>query len=85
MSNKTPALAAQTATQTGVLKNRNRLTLIGIMGTPKAPRALLLTTTKRALTVSLGDSTPGGRVVAIGTDNIVLQSGQRTTELKMPD
>lgn len=85
MSTKTPALAAQTATQTGVLKNRTRLTLIGLMGTPKAPRALLLTTTGRALKVALGDRTPGGRVVAIGKDNIILQAGQRTTELKMPD
>lgn len=81
---KTPDHVAQKATSKGVLKQRPRLTLIGIMGSPKAPRAILMTTTGRTLRVKLGDNTPGGRVAAIGTDSIVLQGGGRTTTLKIP-
>ena len=81
---KTPKHVADQATAKGVLKQRSRLTLLGVMGSKKAPRALLMTTTGRTLRVKLGDSTPGGKVAAIGEDTIVLQGGGRTTTLQIP-
>ncbi|TCL09815.1 hypothetical protein BXY66_1880 [Shimia isoporae] len=84
MSNKTPKHVADTATHKGVMKQRQRLTLIGVMGTPTSPRALLMTTSGRTIKVKLGDNTPGGKVAAIGTDTIVLQGGGRTTTLEIP-
>ncbi len=81
---KTPDHVAKQATSKGVLKQRARLTLLGVMGSKKTPRALLMTTSGRTLRVKLGDNTPGGKVAAIGEDSIVLQSGGRNTTLKIP-
>ena len=85
MTSKTPPQVAATATQSGVLKNRARLTLIGVMGTTTAPHALLMTHGGRTLRVTLGDRTPSGKVVAIGEDTIILGSGRATTTLAMPN
>ncbi|MFY0661691.1 MAG: pilus assembly protein PilZ [Shimia sp.] len=85
MSSKTPSHVAAQATQTGVLKNRSRLTLIGVMGSPKSPRALLMTAGGKTLRVELGDRTPSGKVVAIGEDSVVLNAGHGTTRLSMPN
>ena len=85
MTTKTQANVAAAATDTGVLTNRSRLTLIGLFGSNAAPSALLLTPTGRTLTVQTGDQTPAGRVVGIDTAGIVLQSGQHTTRLTMPN
>ncbi|GAA6180992.1 MULTISPECIES: hypothetical protein [unclassified Shimia] len=85
MTSKTPPHVATTATQSGVLKNRSRLTLIGVMGSTNAPRALLMTTSGRTLRVELGDRTPSGKVVAIDGSSIVLNGGQGTTRLSMPN
>jgi Tfp pilus assembly protein PilP len=84
MSNKTPKHVADAATAKGVLKQRSRLTLIGIMGSTKSPRALLMTTTGRTIRVSVGDNTPGGRVAAIGENKIILKGGGGTTTLEIP-
>jgi len=85
MSNvKTPKHVADTATSKGVLKQRPRLTLLGVMGSKAAPRAILMTTSGRTLRVKIGDNTPGGKVAAIGDDTIVLQGGRRTTTLQIP-
>ncbi|MGX9349975.1 hypothetical protein ACS3QZ_02110 [Shimia sp. W99] len=85
MTAKTPDAVAATATTPGVLKNRTRLTLIGLMGTTENPSALLLTPSGRTLKVGLGDRTPGGKVVGIDNTSIVLQSGSRETRLTMPN
>ncbi len=85
MSSKTPAHVAAQATQQGVLKNRSRLTLIGVMGSANSPRALLMTAGGKTLRVSLGDRTPSGKVVAIDEDSIVLNAGHGTTRLSMPN
>ena len=85
MSVKSPAAVAESATIPGVLHNRGRLTLIGLMGTSTAPSALLLTRSGRTLKVAPGDRTPGGKVVAIDKAGIVLQSGGSQTRLTMPD
>ncbi len=81
---KTPAHVAKQATTKGALRQRPRLTLLGVMGPKKDPRALLMTTMGRTLRVKLGDNTPGGKVAAIGEDSIVLQGGGRNTTLKIP-
>ncbi|PSL20417.1 amidophosphoribosyltransferase [Shimia abyssi] len=85
MNSETPAAVAAKATRSGALKNRGRVTLIGLMGTAEAPSALLMTTSGRTIKVTLGDKTPGGRVVGIDQVSIVLQSGQKNTRLTMPD
>ena len=85
MSTKTPPHVAAQATQAGVLKNRSRLTLIGVMGSTQAPRALLMTAGGRTLRVELGDRTPSGKVVAIGEDSIILNAGHGTTRLTLPN
>ncbi|KPA23009.1 hypothetical protein shim_13020 [Shimia sp. SK013] len=84
MSDKTPKHVADQATTKGAMRQRNRLTLIGVMGNEKNPYALLMTTNRRILRVKLGDNTPGGRVAAIGKDTIVLNGGGRTTTLEIP-
>ncbi|CUH50624.1 hypothetical protein [Shimia marina] len=85
MTSKTPPHVAAQATQSGVLQNRARLTLIGVMGSQKAPRALLMTSSGRTLRVELGDRTPSGKVVAIDAHSIVLNGGQGATRLSMPN
>ena len=85
MSSKTPSHVAAQATQSGVLKNRSRLTLIGVMGGPKNPRALLMTAGGKTLRGELGDRTPSGKVVDIGEETIVHNAGHGTTRLSMPN
>lgn len=85
MSSKTPSHVAEVATQAGVLKNRSRLTLIGVMGSSEAPRALLITPAGRTLNVAIGDRTPRGKVVAIDETSVVLNGGSGTTRLSMPN
>lgn len=85
MASKTPSHVAAAATQNGVLQNRSRLMLIGVMGSAKAPRALLMTSNGRTLKVELGDRTPSGRVIAIDERSIVLNSNKGTTRLSLPN
>ncbi|MEP2532862.1 hypothetical protein [Shimia sp.] len=85
MTTKTPAAVAAKATTPGVLKHRSRIVLIGLMGTPAQPTALLMTLSGRTLKVRLGDSTPAGRVVGIDGESIVLQSGKKQVRLTMPN
>ncbi|MBO9475115.1 MULTISPECIES: hypothetical protein [unclassified Shimia] len=84
MTSRTSSKVAGLATETGVLKKRSRLTLIGVMGSKSAPRALLMTGSGRTLRVQLGDRTPSGKVIAIDGQSIVLHSGQGATRLSMP-
>ncbi len=85
MTTKTPSHVAAQATQSGVLKNRSRLTLIGVMGSDANPRALLMTRGGRTLRVQTGDRTPSGKVIAIDAQSVVLNSGQGATRLSMPN
>ncbi|WP_209080123.1 hypothetical protein [Shimia sp. R9_3] len=84
MTSRTPSQVAEQATQSGVLKNRSRLTLIGVMGSQTRPRALLMTRSGRTLRVQPGDRTPSGKVLAIDAQSIVLNSGHGATRLSMP-
>lgn len=77
---RTPARVAATATARGVL-DRNRLTLIGIMGPASAPRALVRLPGGRIKEVAPGDRLSQGRVLAIDADGLVLQSGGGTRRL----
>lgn len=84
MTSTTPSRVAGLATETGVLKKRSRLTLIGVMGSDKQPRALLMTGSGRTLRVELGDRTPSGKVVAIDARSVVLSRGGEATRLSLP-
>ena len=84
MTSSTPSHVAAQATERGVLKSRARLTLIGVMGSQSAPRALLMTARGRTMRVALGDRTPSGKVIAIDAQSIVLNSGQGATRLTLP-
>jgi type IV pilus biogenesis protein PilP len=80
-----PSPAGQTATETGQLP-LNGLVLIGIAGKPDSLIALLRARDGKILSVRTGDATPGGRVAAIGPNEVHLtRNGGNTTRLLLPD
>ena len=83
MSETTNEITADLATMRGALPLR-KLQLIGIMGTPEAPRALLRTSAGQIRHVAMGDTLPQGTVVAISDSAVILHGGAREWVLTMP-
>ena len=77
------ASVARQATQNDVL-NLRRLNLIGVYGTSSNRRALVRLASGRYVKVKVGDKIDGGRIVAIGQDQLRYQKGSRSTTLRMP-
>lgn len=77
----TPPKVAEFATQEVIL---DRTALIGVSGTPAAPRALVRLPQGQTHTVTVGDSIAGGTVRAIGADRLVLSRMGAQHILQMP-
>ena len=77
----TPPKVAKHATQEVRL---DRTALIGVSGTPTAPRALVRLPQGQTRTVTIGDTIAGGTVRAIGEDKLVLSRMGAQHILQMP-
>jgi len=64
--------------------NLRQINLIGVYGTTSDRRALVRLSSGRYKKVKVGDSIDGGRVVAIGENQLRYQKGGRDHTLKMP-
>lgn len=64
--------------------NLNRINLIGVYGTPDNRRALVRLPNGKYEKVKIGDRLDGGRVSAIGDDDLRYQKNGRAVVLKMP-
>lgn len=64
--------------------NLRQINLIGVYGTASDRRALVRLSSGRYKKVKVGDSIDGGRVVAIGENQLRYQKGGRDHTLKMP-
>jgi len=64
--------------------NLNRINLIGIYGTPENRRALVRLANGKYEKVQVGDRLDGGRVSAIGDEELRYRKGSRDVLLKMP-
>ncbi|MEL6886998.1 MAG: hypothetical protein AAFP87_21010 [Pseudomonadota bacterium] len=64
--------------------NLRRVNLIGVYGTPSDRRALVRLANGRYQKVQVGDRFDGGRVSAIGDNELRYQKGGRNVVLKMP-
>jgi len=64
--------------------NLRRINLIGVYGTASNRRALVRLSSGRYKKVKVGDRIDGGKVVAIGEDQLRYQKGGRDHTLKMP-
>ena len=79
----TTAEVARAATERNAVR-LNRTALFGIYGTAANRRALVRLSNGNYEKVSVGDRLDGGRVVAIGEDELRYQRGNRTITLEMP-
>ncbi|MBI6629836.1 hypothetical protein [Pontibaca salina] len=77
------ASVARQATQSKAI-NLRRVNLIGVYGPPANRRALIRLSSGRYKKVKIGDTVDGGRVVAIGQNNVHYQKGGRGITLSMP-
>lgn len=77
------AAVARAATDNNALA-LGRVSLVGVFGTSKNRRALVRMPNGRFKKVSVGDRVDGGRVAAIGGDQLRYTKGGRTVTLKMP-
>jgi hypothetical protein len=78
---RTPAKVEKLATQEAHLP---RTALLGIFGTDAAPSALVLLPQGKNQTVGVGDNIGRRVVVAIGTDQIVLERNGTHHILRLP-
>ena len=62
----------------------NAVNLIGVYGSPSDRRALVRLKSGRYVKVEVGDRVDGGRVAAIGADELRYVKGGRNITLKMP-
>ena len=83
MTTKTPAHVAEQATLKGALK-RDSLTLIGIMGSSDAMRALIMLPTGRVVTAQMGETSSVGTVIGIDGTRVILMRGGKQLTLEMP-
>ncbi len=83
MSNDTPELVAEQATQKAVLK-RGTLTLIGIAGGGDTLRALILLPSGKVVTTQLGETSRIGTVLGIDETRVILKRGNKHLTLDMP-
>ncbi len=64
--------------------NLRKINLIGVYGPPSNRRALVRLSNGRYKKVKIGDTVDGGRVIAIGDNNLHYQKGGRSITLAMP-
>ena len=64
--------------------NLKRVNLIGVYGSPSNRRALVRLSNGRLQNVKVGDRLDGGRVAAIGEDELRLTKSGRNIVLRMP-
>lgn len=79
----TTATVARAATDNNAL-SLGRVALVGVFGTSSDRRALVRLPNGRFKKVTVGDSVDGGRVAAIGEDQLKYVKGGRTLTLAMP-
>ncbi len=77
------ASVARSATVRNAI-NLGRINLIGVYGTPNNRRALVRLANGKYQKVKVGDRLDGGRVAAIGDDELRYSKGSRTITLDMP-
>lgn len=77
------ASVARSATLENAI-NLNRINLIGVYGTPDNRRALVRLPNGKYQKVKVGDRLDGGKVSAIGDDDLRYKKGSRDVVLKMP-
>lgn len=77
------ASVAREATEKNVL-NLNRVNLIGVYGSASDRRALVRLSSGRYVKVEVGDRVDGGRVAAIGSNELRYVKGGRNITLKLP-
>jgi hypothetical protein len=78
----TAASVAREATQKNAL-DLNKISLIGLYGTPGSRRALVRMPNGRFFKLQVGDRIDGGRVTAIGDSQMTYQKGNRPITLKL--
>ena len=78
-----PASVAKSATVKNAINLRN-VNLIGVYGKPSSRRALVRLSNGRYQKVQVGDRIDGGRVSAIGDNELRYKKGSRNLTLKMP-
>ncbi len=78
----TSASVAQQATQTRAI-NLRRVNLIGVFGTPSDRRALVRLSNGQVVRVGVGDTLDGGRVSAIGDDELRYTKNGRNEVLRI--
>jgi Tfp pilus assembly protein PilP len=79
----TRASVAKEATEKNALK-LNAMNLLGVMGKPSNRSALVRLSNGRILKVKVGDKLDGGRVAAIGADELRYIKSNRNLTLRMP-
>jgi Tfp pilus assembly protein PilP len=77
------ASVTRAATEENVLR-LNAVNLIGVYGSSSDRRALVRLRNGRYVKVEVGDRVDGGRVAAIGDDELRYVKGGRNITLKMP-
>ena len=83
MTQDSNTVVASAATQNDVLPT-DQLSVLGTLMTPTGPRAILRTSNGHVRTVSVGDRTFNGQVVAIGESRVILNGLVGQTVLDMP-
>lgn len=78
------ASVARSATETNAIR-LNRINLIGVFGTPSARRALVRTARGRVVRVAVGDRLDGGRVTAIGANELRYTKNGRNERLEIDE
>lgn len=76
------ASVARQATERNAIR-LGRLNLIGVFGTDSRRRALVRTSSGRVRRVEVGDRLDGGRVTAIGSDELIYTKNGRTERLEL--
>ena len=71
------------ATQTGRLPDSD-VVLLGTFGTEAAPGALLRLRSGKVQRVALGDRVPGGKIIAISGNSLMLAQNGGTQRLTIP-
>jgi len=83
MSTETNPITADLATARGALP-LNKRTLIGIVGTPDARRALIRHASGEIETLTVGDAIAPGTITAISDDAVMIDGWRGTTRMTLP-
>jgi type IV pilus biogenesis protein PilP len=78
------ASVATESTVNGAL-NLNRINLIGVFGTTSDRSALVRMPGGKVVRVQVGDTLDGGRIAAIGEDNLYYVKNGQNVQLRMPN